>query len=481
MKTLKSLLSGVYEGEVPDIEIADICTDSRQVKNGDLFICLSGGNFDGHDYSLEAEMLGAAAIVCEHAVESGLFQAIVSDTRKAYSLICGNFFDNPARDMKFAAVVGTNGKTSTASVLRCILERAGHVTGQIGTTGVKMPDKVYDTGMTTPDPYELNRYLKKMRKAGVDTVICEVTAHAIFWKKTYGIKADYAIFTNVSKDHLDFFGDMETYAGVKRGYFSPDNVKVAVVNSDDENGRAIISAARTAVFSYGINQPADVFAIDIRHSDRGLEFVINLFDDVFGIAVPLYGRHNVYNVLAAATLAKLMGVDGAVIKEALENADEIEGRFNIFYYNGAKIIVDFAHTPDGLDNLLQAAAEITDGKIVTVFGCGGNRDRTKRAEMGTVAGMRSDEVVITSDNPRYEQPMDIISDILPGVKRCGAEYIIIQNRKEAIAYAISRAGRGDTVVIAGKGGEKYTEVKGKKIAYSDENSVKAFIEGGRID
>lgn len=480
MKKISELLTGIAECNL-DINIKDISIDSRKVKEGDLFICISGLNDDGHKHSIEAEMLGAAAIVCEKEVESNLPQIIVKNSREAYAIISKNFFESAIDSLKFVAVVGTNGKTSTATILNCILTEAGYKTGQIGTLCYKILDKEIEADMTTPDPYTLHKLFYKMKKSGVEIVISEVSAHAIYHRKLLGCIADIAIFTNVSQDHLDFFKDMEAYSATKMSYFNKNMVKMAVINSDDGIGRKIIAKKLIPTISYGINDPADVFAIDIKHTLKGTGFVINLFDNVFEISSPLFGVHNVYNVLAAITAAKLLSVPSLVILKAVEELKEIDGRFNILTYKGGRIVVDFAHTPDGLENLLKASKDITSGNLYAVFGCGGNRDKGKRIIMGRLAAKYADFVILTSDNPRYEEPMDIIMDIAEGVAEITNKYALIEDRKEAIAFAVERMAEGDTVVIAGKGGEKYTEIKGKKYKSDDLSEVKDFIRGRKIE
>lgn len=479
MASLKQLLAGVEKVSVPekDVQIKGIATDSREVKEGDLFICLVGGRTDGHDYVLEAQMLGAAAIVAEHDVDSGLPVAKVTNSRRAYSKICQNFFNNPLSAMKFVAVIGTNGKTSTTYIIDHILTEAGYKTGVIGTLGYKILDKTYEAELTTPDPLPLNKLFFKMKQAGVEIVIAEVSAHAIALEKLWGIKADVSIFTNLTQDHLDFFGDFDSYARTKMSFFTPEHTRATIVNADDKYGRQIVKNAKIPVVTYGILEPSDVFAIDIAHTDKGVSFIINLLDEIYEVGCPLFGRHNVYNVLAAATLAKMMSICTPQICLALQNMPEIEGRFNIFLHKKGKVVVDFAHTPDGLENLLKAAREMCGGRLITVFGCGGNRDAKKRPVMGDIAGRMSDVIVLTSDNPRFEEPMEIIAQIEPSARAVNNEVYVIENRKSAIRFAMGLAREGDITVIAGKGGEKYTEIRGKKIKYSDISEVKAAVRG----
>lgn len=478
MAKLYELLQGIdVIGDVADIEIGGVKIDSREVKEGDLFICLKGKTADGHLHALEAEMLGAVAIVAENIVESNIPVVKVTNTRRAYAKIAQNFYKNPILDMKFVTVVGTNGKTSTSIMLEQLLSMAGYKTGLIGTLCYKILDKEYEADLTTPDPMQLNKLFCKMRQAGVEIVIAEVSAHAIALDKLWGIKSDICIFTNLSQDHLDFFGDFQTYSDTKLSFFNKQHIRAAVVNADDKLGREIMKNADILVISYGIDEPSDVFAINYTPTNKGCEFVINLFDELYEMSMPFYGKHNLYNAMAAITLAKMLKVPTPIINENLQKIAPIEGRFNIFPYKNGKIIVDFAHTPDGLRNLLQTAKSVTDKKLITVFGCGGNRDTLKRPLMGEIAGQLSDSVFITSDNPRYERPLDIIGQIEPSARKYNENVFVIENRKEAIREAVSQMQNGDTVVIAGKGGENYMDVKGVKSKYSDIAEVKAITRG----
>lgn len=475
MKLIK-LLEGVgvtLSHAAPDKEIRDIKTDSRTVNNGDLFICLDGTNCDGHDYAAAAAEKGAV-VISQKSLPIKTDYVIVEDTRKAYSQIAQNYFGNPAKRLKIVGVVGTNGKTSTTHILESILSFAGIKTGIIGTLGYFFNGEREDASLTTPDPYQFNRLLDDMLKRGAEVVVTEVSAHAIALKKLYGIKTDMTIFTNVTQDHLDYFSTFEEYAETKLSYFSPENTELAVVNLDDPWGKKLSERAKIPTVTYGLDSPADVFAIDVRPKMDGISFVLNMFDEILDINSPLYGYFNVYNLVSAIIAAKLMSVETDTIVRAVRRIREIEGRFNILKSAKGIIIIDYAHTPDGLKNLLCSARMITKGQLITVFGCGGNRDKTKRPIMGKVASDYSDMIVLTSDNPRFEEPIDIIHDIEKGV--CGTCKTIV-NRADAITYAMQEMMEGDTVVIAGKGAEKYIEVCGEKRKYSDYDVV--FRRGGR--
>jgi len=468
---LKELLERVEVIETnmdAETEIRDITNDSTKVKDGDLYICLKGLKADGNDFINELEDK-ACGYVTERKPREGIKYVLVKDARAAFSIICQNYFGNPANGMKFVAVIGTNGKTSTSHMINGILNYAGFKTGLLGTLGHFIVGEKVGESLTTPDPYEFNKLLNQMRCRGVDVVVSEVSAHAIALKKLYGIKSDVAILTNITQDHLDFFENFEKYAETKASYFTPEYTKLAIVNVDDKEGRKIAQNAKVTTVTYGTNEPSDVFALDIFPDMDGTKFVVNLFDDILDIKSPFYGMFNVYNLMAAMTAAKALGVSSEVITAAVRRLKPVDGRFNILKNNKGFIIIDYAHTPDGLENLLTTARTLTKARLITVFGCGGDRDASKRKIMGMTASKLSDMVILTSDNPRFEDPEKIIADIESGVS--GVDCRSFVNRYDAITYAMNEMQEGDTVVIAGKGAENYIEIKGKKIPYSDTEAV----------
>lgn len=468
MKKLKDLLVGVADTDV-DVDVTGISVRAQKTEPGNLFVCLKGSEYDGHDFALNAQMLGAAAIVSERKTECSLPEIIVPDARRAYAIISKNYFDNASDKLKIVAVTGTNGKTSTVEILSKMLEEAGVTVGTIGTLGARYAGKTVKTDMTTPDPYDMHRLFAKMQKAGVETVVMEVSAHAICLEKMSGVVSDVAIFTNVTPDHLDYFKDMKTYADVKKSYFSKKTTKFAVLNADDVTGRELIEEADVPSVSYGLENPSDVFAINVEHTDEGTSFVVNLFDDVFKVKTHLHGLHNVRNVLAAMTAAKVLGVKKECMLAALDKLESISGRFEIVVSGGAKIVVDFAHTPDGLKNLLESARELCTGRLWAIFGCGGDRDRTKRPVMGQIASELADIIVLTSDNPRSEQPPKIIEEILAGAdpEKC----VMTTDRRAAIDFVLENLAPGDVAVFAGKGAENYMEIAGVKHPYNDMKEI----------
>ncbi|MFW5780915.1 MAG: UDP-N-acetylmuramoyl-L-alanyl-D-glutamate--2,6-diaminopimelate ligase, partial [Bacillota bacterium] len=347
-------------------------------------------------------------------------------------------------------------------------------TAVIGTLGAVIDNKKVSLDLTTPDPMQLHKLFLDAYEKGVEYVVMEASAHAIYYEKLYGIRAEISVFSNITQDHLDFFKTMENYAKTKTDYFKEENMKMAVVNSDDKYGRQILKRGKGFVLSYGIDNPSDVFAMDIKQANGKTTFIINAFDEVAEIVAPLLGRFNIYNVLSAVTVAKILKVPMNTICRAIMRLREIEGRFNIINRD-ITVIIDYAHTPDGLTNVLTAAKELEGGKLITVFGCGGDRDKTKRPLMGKVAGELSDYCVVTSDNPRFENPNDIIKDIEKGISQVTKDYICIKDRAKAIAYAVKNAKKGDKVVIAGKGGEEYIDIMGVKLEYSDKKAAKSAL------
>lgn len=457
--------------ENPDIE--HIAFDSRDVRENTLFVCLSGGSKDGGDYVPEAVKRGAVAVVTERVLSVDIPQIIVENSRAALSIIAGNYYNNPADALKIVTIVGTNGKTSTAEILSEIFLFAGRSVGVIGTLGYKIGEKRFPGSLTTPDPIELHKTLSEFRFAGVEYAFMEASAHAIHFDKLAGIHAKATVLTNITQDHLDFFGTMENYSRTKLSYFTLANTGLAVVNSDDPYGRELLTNGKVPTITYGINNPADVFAIDISDKD-GLAFTVNAFDRIERIQTLLGGRFNVYNVMAAIAVSMYLGLDLPLIAKALERIHTVPGRFQSYEFSGRRIVIDFAHTPDGLDNLLLSLRKDAKGRILTVFGCGGNRDKSKRPLMGAIAAKYSDQVIVTNDNPRFENEMEIAKEIVGGMPESTSCEIVL-DREKAIRRAFSLSKEGDVIVIAGKGHENYIDVQGRKIPYSDGEVLQKLI------
>ena len=475
---LSKLLEGVEVlNEYKDIEVLGLNFNTNNVKKGDMFICLKGSKTDGHSLATIAIDKGAICLLVEKLIPSlNVVQILVQNTRKALSVISSNFYYRACDKLKIVTVTGTNGKTSVTYILNSILESAKLKSAVIGTNGIKINDKQIETGLTTPDPIELHKIFNLMVKEGVEVVCMEASAHAIYLHKLHGIKAKIGIFTNCTQDHLDYFKNMENYQNVKKSYFDEKNMEFALVNVDDKLGIDIYQNSNVKTVTYGETNPSDIFSVNFENTSIGIKFLVNAFDDIIPIECNLYGRFNMYNIMAAIGAAKFLKINDETIAAGIKNIDKIDGRFNVVYNKDFKVIIDFAHTPDSLENVLKAARTITKNNLICVFGCGGNRDEKKRSIMGEIAVKYSDFCVITSDNPRFEESDKIIRQIEDGAKRITDKYILIENRKKAIAYAVNSAQRYDTVIICGKGAENYMEIAGIKHPYSDYEVVNSLIE-----
>ncbi len=457
-------------------EIIDVKTESKHITKGDLFVCLKGKESDGHDYIKQAEKYGAVAVVVERVVECSVTQIVVDDSRKALSIIASEYYLNPCKKLKIIGVVGTNGKTTTSHMIYEIFKSCGINVGIIGTLGAFYGDNQIEPTLTTPDPMSLHKLFAEMLSARVEVVVMEVSAHAIFWEKVYGINFEVGIFTNLSRDHLDFFKDMQEYEQTKLAFFRENLCKYIVVNSDDDVGLEIYKN-NAGVITYGVENPADVFAINILEKPARTEFVLNLFDCIYNVELSLVGKYNVMNALAAVTTCSLMGLKPDKVCKGLKKIKGISGRLECVYDGDFKVYIDYAHTPDGLKKAITALRPACEKRLITVFGCGGNRDQGKRVDMGEIAKELSDFVVVTSDNPRFEEPMEIINEIEKGVRKKGKEYVLIENREAGIEYAINYAKRGDLILVAGKGGENYQDILGIKEPYNDKDTIKSLIFG----
>ena len=471
MKT--SIIAQAVKGKLigDDVEVVGISTDSRISQKGKIFVCLQGTKTNSHKFASQAVENGAVAVLAERKVECKAPLIIVGDSRRAYSLLAAAINGYPQKDLKMIAVTGTNGKTTTAYLLKKVFDLDNKKSGYIGTLFADYDGIREETELTTPDPDELFALLARMRSRGVKFVFMEASAHALFLKKLDGIVFDAAVLTNVTRDHLDFFGDMETYAEAKKSLFTEERCRLGIVNADDRVGLEILKHAEVPCVSYGLINPADVFAIDVVH-DHGLKFTVNMCDVVYTIKTILYGSFNVSNILAVAAVAGYFGVKPLSVSEGLKDAG-VPGRFNVYENRGVKAVVDYAHTSDGLKKLLLSALDMTKGRLITVFGCGGDRDKGKRAQMGKIAQTYSDYVIITNDNPRTENQFEIAAQIEAGMLDENKK--IVLDREEAIKEAVDMAEEGDVIVIAGKGAEKFMEIDGEKVPFEDEKILKKYF------
>ncbi len=473
---LQQILNGacykiIGEGN-PDIQ--SLSCDTSTIKQGCLFFCLKGTKYDGHNFFRKAIGDGAVAIVCDHPLETKALQIVVEDVRTVMCIASKNFFDRCCDKLKIVSVVGTNGKTSTSYILEAILSKAGYNTAVIGTNGVFFNGQRHATSLTTPDPIELHYWFRQMYLNKVDIAVMEVSAHAIALRKMYGITSEVAVFTNFSQDHLDFFRTMENYRDTKRSFFASEFVKNVVTNADDELGREIAEMLPSA--TYAINSKADAIASDVNIEKDGSSYKLQIFGQNAMIKTRLAGIFNVYNTLASATCASILGVDIDTVANAIGEVECVSGRNEtLIRSDGARIVVDFAHTPDGINNILSFLKKTCEGNLIVVFGCGGNRDKFKRPLMAKKVSLYADFAVLTNDNPRFEDPKLIARDVSEALS---CRYKIILNRSQATEYALSIATGKDTVAILGKGAEEYQEIRGRKFPYSDIEVVRNLL---RVD
>ena len=464
------------KGDIKNIQILSLSQNIFNIKNNCLFFCYKGVNNDGHNFAEEAKQKGAVALVVEKFIYNiDLPQILVKNTRKIMPKVCNNFFNNVLGKIKLIGITGTNGKTTTSHLIYQILKVNKYNVGLIGTNGCFYKNKKVKINLTTPDTVDLFYIFNNMANEGVKYIVMEVSAHAIFLNKIYGLKFEISALTNITQDHLDFFKTMQKYSLSKLKFLDKKYSKVSFINNDDKYGQLFTKLIKTKTITYGLNFPSKCFAIDLKLTKNGSEFVCNVFDEVMLISTKLLGKFNVFNLLLAISICKYLGLTNKQLLMGIKNINNIDGRMNLYQLkNGAVAVVDFAHTPDGLKNVLNSLNFLKQkGKLICVFGCGGNRDKSKRSKMGEIATNNADKVYITSDNPRYEKPKEIIDDITRFLKK--ENFIIIEDRKEAITEAIKNSATGDIVLIAGKGAEEYQEINGKKIKYSDKDVLKEYL------
>ena len=462
---LKNINCRVFGNTV--IDIKGLYHNDIEVKEGGLFFCLRGTRVDGTDFVFSAVKNGAVAIVSEQEIQglSGVTQIIVRNARETMSEIASKYYGDPASKMIMIGVTGTNGKTTVTNMIAEVIKDNVAV---VGTNGIKYAGKTYETGMTTPDPIELQKYLAMMVRAKIKYVCIEVSAHAIDLHKIDGICFDAVVFTNLTEDHLDYFKTIQKYFETKAKLFTPKYAKFAVINADDEMGKILEKGINLPYVTYSICNNASFGASDLKIEDGYQSFILNSKQQ---IKLKMMGKFNVQNALSAISVLCHFGYDIETIENRLFGMEAVAGRFNIFHVHGKMVIVDYAHTPDGLKNILLSAKELAkQNKVISVFGCGGNRETQKRAIMGEISAKYADFTIITSDNPRFEKRENIASDIASGIKT--DNFSIVLDRKEAIKDAVKMAKSGDIVVVAGKGTENYIDENGTKTPYSDIAEIK---------
>lgn len=466
---------------VDRVNISGIACDSRQVQRGSLFVAVDGAVHKGGAFIDEAIQRGAACVVSESSPGSSLRDGEVpfirySDTRYALAELADEFFGHPSKELKAAAVTGTNGKTTVTYLIKCICEEAGYPAGVIGTVGYSFKGKEFPAANTTPGPVELQSLLRQMADAGCAYCIMEASSHGISQQRVQAIDFIAAIFTNLTQDHLDYHRSMENYFAAKSKLFrNLSKGAYAILNADDPAALRLRPLGAGRPISYGIHSDAQVKAERVTSGLAGSEFILNAMGKKIRIKAPLIGSHNISNILAAAAFALTQNIELTQIKKALGGFTGVRGRLQRVTAKEKNVFVDYAHTPDALENVLRTLRALSHNKITVVFGCGGERDSLKRPLMGEVARRYADNIIITSDNPRSEDPDRIAKDIARGIKN--KAYRIILDRKEAIAFSLAKSGKGDIVLIAGKGHERYQIFKDKKTEFDDYEVAREYLKG----
>lgn len=479
---LKKLLEGLHYEIIKgknDGEVKNVNYDSRKVLQGDLFVCIKGFTSDGHKFASKAIENGAKYIVCEGIVDCNddITVIKVEDSRKALAVIGSNFYENPKDKLKIIGVTGTNGKTTTAFMIKSILENAGKKVGLIGTIANYIGDKKLDTERTTPESLELHELFSKMVKENVEFCVMEISSHSLELDRVYGIRFQSGLFTNLTRDHLDFHKTFENYYKAKFKLFPRS--EQSIINIDTDWGKRVVEDLEALDIknykTYSLKE-GNIIAKDIVEHGMDTKFTVDLDGEKEEMLLPIPGNYNIYNALGAILACKNAGLKLREIKEGLKDVsvpgrcERVMKNMNLPY----EILIDYAHTPDGLLNILETCREFTKGRLISVFGCGGDRDKLKRPEMGDIGTRLSDIAIITSDNPRTEDEESIIEDIIKGVKE--GEYIKITNRREAIKKALEIAKKDDVILIAGKGHETYQILKTGKIHFDEREVIEEILK-----
>lgn len=476
---LKELLTYLKERPIntkQNPNISSIEMDSREVKSGSLFICIKGYTVDGHDFAEKARENGAAAILAEKPMEMDIPVVVVKDTKRAMAILADAFYGQPTHQLHLVGVTGTNGKTTTTHIIEKIFNEANKKTGLIGTMYIKIAEELKSVKNTTPESLTLQKTFREMRNRGVSHAVMEVSSHALHLGRIHGCDFNVAVFTNLTQDHLDYHKTMEAYKYAKGLLFAQlgnrydhENLKTAVLNADEEVSNEYKKMTAATVLTYGIDQEADIMAKEIKMTAKGTEFTLLTPEDSKKVSIKMVGKFSIYNALAATAASIASGIELNTIVKALEEIEGVRGRFELV--NGGQdytVIVDYAHTPDSLENVLQTIKQFAEGEIYCIVGCGGDRDKTKRPIMARIASTYSDQPIFTSDNPRSEDPILILRDMEAGVN--DGHYKIIEDREKAIFFAINNAKKGDVVLIAGKGHETYQQI-GNEIFDFDDKEV----------
>lgn len=478
MKLSELLKNIVTTSEYTDREVKDITDKSSEITPDCVFVCIKGAHFDGHSVAEKAMKDGAAAVVVER--DLGIAnQILVENTRDAYSRLCAAFYGDPADRLKLIGVTGTNGKTTTTFLIKNVFDALGIKTGLIGTVKNITGDREYTASLTTPDSKELQALYREMVDSGCEYCIMEVSSQALAQGRVDGCHFDLALFTNLTQDHLDYHGDFENYAKAKKKLF--EICDTAIINADDGYAQYMVEGLDCKVVRFAVNaEQSDYKAKNIKCYADSVRYELLTPDSIGRVSIKIPGHFTVYNSMGAAVCALQAGAPLDRVLEAISNSKGVPGRVEVLDTNtDYTILIDYAHSPDGLENVISSIRETTEGRVITVFGCGGDRDKTKRPKMGKIVGDLADVAVVTSDNPRSENPSLIIKDILAGMTDCKAKIDTVEDRTQAIKHAMSIAKAGDVIILAGKGHETYQILNTGKIHY-DEREVVAEILKGNI-
>lgn len=476
---IKELFQNIdVQNDINDIleeEVSDIVFDSRKVTKDCIFVCVKGEKVDGHIYAKIAEENGAKYIVAEQKTDSNIPNIIVENSRRTLSLMCANFNGNPQNKLKFVGITGTNGKTTITYIIKSMLENLGKKVGLIGTIQNMIGDKVFPAGYSTPEPYELFGLLKKMVDEKVDYVVMEVTSHALCQDRVYNIPYEVGVFTNLTQDHLDFHKTMENYLKAKTKLFKV--CKKGVINIDDEASQYIIDNASCEVMTYSAKyDKGQLVAKNIEYYPDKVKFIAVMEGEIGRAKFQTPGEFSVSNALASIGTLISLGFTLDEALDGLQKAKGVKGRAEVVPIDkDYTVIIDYAHTPDSLEKIITSISNVSEGRIVTLFGCGGDRDATKRPIMGEIAERYSDYLIVTSDNPRTEDPEKIIQDILKGIKNKNNIKIIV-DRKEAIRFALKNAQKGDIIILAGKGHETYQITNNGKIHFDEREIIRDILQ-----
>ncbi len=469
---LKDLLENNAVTAIGDTEISSITDDTRKVVEGSLFVCVKGGSFDGHTAAAEMLEKGAAAVVCEHDLGLGDRQIITDNSRFLYGKLCAAWFGHPEKKMTLIGVTGTNGKTTITNVIKHILMSAGHKTGLIGTIQNEIGDEVLHTENTTPMTFDFMALLAKMAEAGCEYVVMEVSSFGLVQNRIGSSWFRTAVFTNLTQDHLDYHKTMEDYYQAKKMLF--DICGEAIINIDDDYGKRLYSEVSCDKCSFSVKQNADVYADGIKIRSTGSSFWFCKGEKSYCVKSHIPGAFNVSNLTAAIAVCLREKIPADTILEAIAGYNGVKGRCEVIPTGrDFTVICDYAHTPDAVENILRSVKEYTEGRLICLFGCGGNRDAAKRPKMARAAALYADRLVVTSDNPRNEDPEAIIKEILTGLEDTSVPYDVVVDRREAIYHALKIAEKGDIIVLAGKGHEDYQVLAGMKKIHFDEREVVA--------